>query len=370
MKGRIIINGCEDRGNMKAKVTLKQIAEKAGTSIGTVDRALNNRGRINAETKAKILLVAEELNYRPNILASSLSKKKKINIGILMSSKPMEFCDYLRHGIEDALEELDAYGINYEFIITDTLSPKDQMTAIKGIDIELFDAFLINAGSYEVGNWINDVVESGKTVVTFNSDVENSKRLCYIGEDSYHAGLLMGNLISEIIPNAKTIALLLGFKENHAHTQRCRGVKDAILSESPDVQFIEQEYQDDTDIAACVMKDILHHTDIDAVFAASGTGAWGVSEAIRNLDKQSRPKVFGYDASSRTVELMKNGLCQAVIFQDPYWQGYFALKILAEYLILKQPIQREQYIIRSKLALKNNVEECLSDKKMNSRYLI
>ena len=45
------------------KVTLKQIAELADTSIGTVDRALNGRGRINEVTKQKILQIADELGY-------------------------------------------------------------------------------------------------------------------------------------------------------------------------------------------------------------------------------------------------------------------------------------------------------------------
>ena len=53
---------------MEKKVTLKQIAELAEVSIGTVDRALNNRGRINTETKDKILKIADELHYKPNLL--------------------------------------------------------------------------------------------------------------------------------------------------------------------------------------------------------------------------------------------------------------------------------------------------------------
>ena len=41
-----------------SQITLKQIAERAGTSVGTVDRALNNRGRISPSTKEKIIKIA------------------------------------------------------------------------------------------------------------------------------------------------------------------------------------------------------------------------------------------------------------------------------------------------------------------------
>ena len=44
-------------------VTLQQIAEAAGVSRGTVDRALNNRGRIRPEVEEKIKKIAQEMGY-------------------------------------------------------------------------------------------------------------------------------------------------------------------------------------------------------------------------------------------------------------------------------------------------------------------
>lgn len=49
------------------RVTIQQIADKAGVSRGTVDRALNNRGRIAPEVAEKIRNIAEELGYTPTI---------------------------------------------------------------------------------------------------------------------------------------------------------------------------------------------------------------------------------------------------------------------------------------------------------------
>lgn len=44
-------------------VTLKQIAELAGVSRGTVDRALHNRGRVSDEVAQRIRQIADELGY-------------------------------------------------------------------------------------------------------------------------------------------------------------------------------------------------------------------------------------------------------------------------------------------------------------------
>ena len=58
-------------------VTLKQIAELAGVSVGTVDRALHDRGRVDPKVAQRIKLIAKELDYRPNTVAKSLSSRRR-----------------------------------------------------------------------------------------------------------------------------------------------------------------------------------------------------------------------------------------------------------------------------------------------------
>ncbi|WP_050639108.1 MULTISPECIES: substrate-binding domain-containing protein [Clostridia] len=356
---------------MQQKITLKEIAQMAGTSIGTVDRALHDRGRINPETKEKILKIVDQLGYKPNVMASSLSKKTKLHIGIIMSGKPEEFCNHLIHGLKDAIDEISVYGVTTEFILTDTLSPQDQMAAIHKLDEDKFDAFLVNAGSRVVGEWIDTVMGRGKIVVTFNSDVETCSRLCYVGEDPYRAGLLMGNQITEVVPELKRIALFLGFRDNYSHVERCRGVKEAVRSVYPKIEFVEFEYQDEAGTAREKAGQLLESKqDVQAFFAASGTGVWGIGQAVSELRKDMRPKVFGYDVSSQLAELMDLNLCQATAFQDPYWQGFYSMKLLSEHLLLKQKITRDKYIIRTKLVLKNNVRDYLMDRHQYDGFLL
>ena len=61
-----------------------RIAEICGVSQGTVDRALNNRKGINPKTKEKILAVAKEYGYRPNIHARSIAGGKSMLIGVVV----------------------------------------------------------------------------------------------------------------------------------------------------------------------------------------------------------------------------------------------------------------------------------------------
>lgn len=64
-------------------ITVNQIAEKCGVSRTTVLRALNDQGRVGKETKEKILSVAKEFNYRPNLLARSLNHGRTMSLGVV-----------------------------------------------------------------------------------------------------------------------------------------------------------------------------------------------------------------------------------------------------------------------------------------------
>ena len=58
-------------------ITMKELAYMAGVSRATVDRVLNGRGRVNAETEQRIRALAEYMDYQPNIEAKSLAIRHK-----------------------------------------------------------------------------------------------------------------------------------------------------------------------------------------------------------------------------------------------------------------------------------------------------
>ena len=90
-------------------VTIRQIAEVAGVSRGTVDRALNNRGRIKPEVAEHIRQIAEEMGYKPNQLGRALSmSKNNIKIGVILQAAETPFMQCVLEGIERAKEEVDS----------------------------------------------------------------------------------------------------------------------------------------------------------------------------------------------------------------------------------------------------------------------
>lgn len=88
-------------------VTIKNIADACNVSRGTVDRALNNRGKINPEKKELILAKAKELGYKPNYIARSLKRGKTNTIGIIVFNLYNEFFSSLINSMEEKAKEKD-----------------------------------------------------------------------------------------------------------------------------------------------------------------------------------------------------------------------------------------------------------------------
>ena len=99
-----------------SRVTLKEIAERAGVSIGTVDRALNNRPGVSERSKRRVEQIAAELGYRPNRFASALSRRSEKRIAAVFPDRPAAFYGEIERGVDRAAAELRDFGVSVEKI--------------------------------------------------------------------------------------------------------------------------------------------------------------------------------------------------------------------------------------------------------------
>lgn len=125
------------------KITMLDIAEKAGVSKATVSMVLNKRDKsISEETKKKILELAKELNYIPNSLARGLSTKKTGTIGIVLPDITNPFFSSIARAIEDGANSL---GYNVIFCNTDNEIDKE-VEYIKLLISKIVDGVIFIAG--------------------------------------------------------------------------------------------------------------------------------------------------------------------------------------------------------------------------------
>src|SRR5215472_11927749 len=89
------------------------IAELAGVSIGTVDRALHGRPGISPKTLNRVLKIAREIGYKPNAAARSLSTGKRVRVGVCVPKEIAYFYDELWSGIHDQIDRYGERGVEF-----------------------------------------------------------------------------------------------------------------------------------------------------------------------------------------------------------------------------------------------------------------
>jgi LacI family transcriptional regulator len=82
--------------------TLTEVARAAGVSIATASRALNGRGEVRADTRDRVFAVAEQLAFRPNVLARNLLSGRTGTVGLITSDLEGRFSIPIMMGAEDA----------------------------------------------------------------------------------------------------------------------------------------------------------------------------------------------------------------------------------------------------------------------------
>lgn len=201
--------------------TIKEIAERADVSIATVSRALNNDKRVKASTKALVVSIAREFNYRPNILARNFVRRKSNIIGLIMPDIVDEFFTEVIKGVESVAHTggyftLVASTHSREGSILETLAAFTHRRMVDGLIL------LTTNLSPAIKKGLS---ESGIPVVVIGENPE-LKETDVIAIDNYQGAYsLVSHLISK--KGYKKIAHIAGPPENLDAQQRKQGYLQA-----------------------------------------------------------------------------------------------------------------------------------------------
>lgn len=337
--------------------TIKEIAELAGVSRGTVDRVLNHRGFVNAETEKKVLEIANLLNYQPNKAGMALAaQKKKYLIGILLFGEENPFFDQVMEGLHAKLEELSIYGCS---IITKRISVDldIQLAAIDELkEAGIHGLILSPYNDDAIRHKIDELMQDGIPCITINTDIPDSKRIAYVGSDYHKCGKVAGNLLSLMTKDNCKVGVITGSHNVLCHEERICGFLDFFSSSDSSVDIIATVENDDDDYKSyeVVSQLLANHPDIDA-FYFTAAGVYGGCRAITNAKLSHKPIVLTFDAVPSTRELLAEDIVTATICQHPEEQGARSLALLLDYLLTGNPPEQTLYHMNLEIKVKESL---------------
>ena len=324
-------------------ITIKEIAQLAGTSRGTVDRVLNGRGNVNTELTQKILAIAQEHNYQSNPYAKALvSGKKRYRIGVVISSKGNRFVDEVLLGIHDAAAQSRGYGLEIVLKELKGWDEQVQLTALDELLQEPLDALAITPVDTPL---VYERLKALKPlpIVTLNTDIHGlDSKLAFIGCDYINSGRLCGDVAMLALPQGGSVGIVTGSFHILGHNQRIMGFREAVAT-NPNIRVLEvAENKDDNDLSYQVTKTLLttHHPDL-LYFCAAGTE--GGMRAVTEADYGC--KVVVVDDVEPMREYLAQGALLAIVTQQPYRQGFMMVDLLYDFLVTaKRPEHVHNYM--------------------------
>jgi len=320
------------------KVTIKKIAEVAGVSRGTVDRALNHRSGVNSEVAKHIRKIAKDLGYQPDLAAKGLVAKRYSpkKIGVLLFTEGNPFFKEVLQGIYDAFNELKVFQIEGTIKFTKGYSVREQLSKLEEFRKERIHGLVLTPINSElIAEKLMEMKQEGIVTVTINTDIDEAGRIAYVGCDYIKSGNIAAGLLGLMSNGARErIAIVLASQMVYAHSLRLKGIIDTLRTDYPNIKVTSIiEHDDDDELSYQKTKKLLEENpEITSICFAAG-GLSGGIRAIKELGKCSSLRIITYDMTEIVKENLKKNIISATVCQEPYKQGYQGVDILGKYLL-------------------------------------
>ncbi len=317
-------------------VTIKMIAERAGVSTGTVNRALNGKDRISEKTRKKILTIAEEMGYQANAAAKALgTKRKPIKIGVILF--PEHFFGYddifpaIYHGAEHAAQKYRPYGMDTEIIRMVSYSADEQLRLIDSFVQQHISALILSPiDDKRVETTLSRLCEQGIIIITANMDTAQPDRLCFVGQNLRQSGRVAADLLYQMQGDAGSFAILGGIPQVGSATERIQGFLSYFEDYAPKahIHVIHREicYPEDIYIKSCELLD--RDPNLNS-FCVTTFSPRGLIRALKERDRTAH--IIGFDDTAEKLTLLRNREINYLITQEPDIQGSRPLDILFDY---------------------------------------
>lgn len=313
-------------------VTIQQIADRAGVSRGTVDRALNQRGRIDPRVAEEILRLADEMGYVPRNRRTRTGKTCRI--GVITQLSRYSFMTEVNQGISDAAKELRNQHV--ELLMEEGLSvdENEQLKAINRLVKKGIDALAIMPVDHDlIRDRLNELCETGMPVIAFNTDIAGTGRLAFVGMDNARSGRAAAGLMGMLTRGTGRILVITGFFGNRINSLRVEGFVSEIKQNFPDMSIagVQSSFDDAEEVEKIVMNAMLGAQGIAGILVVSA-GQSGLEAAFDKLQPDRRPYIITYDLTPWSRRALSENRIDFLIDQDGYFQGYRAVWLLANSL--------------------------------------
>lgn len=339
-------------------ITIKEIAKMAGVHRSTVDKVLHNRAGVSPEVREKIQGIIEAHNYQINPIGKALKMQDKtLHIGVLLLE--VDALQSLKEGIERELKKYLAFHIELEYRILPYQAVAEQAQMIRDFADQEFDGLIIKAvNAPEIRNALQMCKEQSIPVITLNTDISDTERLCFVGQDGYKAGQTAGRLMGEFLQGQGKVAVITSDEKGQQYFpfgNREDGFRELLLSDYPDIELFPSVCTEESAVLVeqTVRKLLLEHQDLSGIYLTCG-GAGTVAGLMKQSGRESLVYLC-FEDYPEILAAVRDGLINATLDSGLVKQGAKALQILLDQVIYGRIPQQEFYYTDIRILIRENI---------------
>lgn len=335
----------------KENIRIKDIAERAGVSVGTVDRVLHNRPNVSKKALDKVNKALEEMDYKPNMYASALAYNKSYTFYCLLPKHESEaYWEEIEEGCVAACEHRRDFGISVEFIYYNRFDLKTFEKATADCMKQKPDGVIIVPSKLESTRQFTDQLHDHQTpFILLDSYMPDLRPLSFYGQDSFQSGYFAARMLMLIASKEKEIMLMKQMRDGNVASKqqenRETGFRHYMRDHFPDIKITEVNlslYEKPENYNKILEEFFKKHPQVHHCITFNSK-AHIVGEFLLHTNRRDI-QIMGYDMVPKNELCVKEGSISFLIAQHAYRQGYSCIESLFEAIVLKKKVNPVNYM--------------------------
>ena len=298
--------------------TMADVAREAGVSLSTVDRVLNLRADVRADTAQRIAAAAARLGFHAKgvIEQRVLNDRPTLRLGFLLQKSGVPFYQGLAHALSNAAATCRRARIRVVMGYLDDLDPVIVAQRILALRDQVDGLGVVAVDHPRVREAVAQLRETGVSVVALLSELSSVSGTGYVGLDNRLTGRTAGWFISRLASRPGAAAVMLSSQRFQCQELCELSFRSYLAGHSSEWELLASRLTlEDDEFAYGNTLDLLTaEPDLAGLYVAGG-GIAGVLRALRSFQEQQLrlPVVVCHDLTPLTREALKTGLVQAVL---------------------------------------------------------
>ena len=333
------------------RIRIKDIAARAGISVGTVDRVLHGRPNVSKKSREKIEKALKEMNYEPNAYASALAYNRSYTFVCIIPKHESEaYWDEVEEGLQAATLNRRDFRITLHIVHYERFNADSFVASTKECLDTKPDGVIVVPAKLELSKaFAYQLHVKNIPFILLDSYLPDLRPLAFFGQDSFQSGYFAARMLMLLASKEEEIFVMKQLKDGHIgskqQSNRETGFRHYMKDHYPQIRITEVNLPLDGNLQE-------HNDILETFFTAHphvhhgitfNSKAYLVGQFLLRTNRRN-VQIMGYDMVNKNADCVRQGSISFLIAQHAYLQGYSCVETLFRAIILRREVTAVNYM--------------------------